>query len=155
MVTPANFKPDEDVVGALVSNVTVLVGAPKRNCFAGPVEAYTVSGTNRIPHLAVFVSASGGLSSRQLKGNSAGNTNERHPSVSIRIRSGGKGVASAFQVGQTLARDVFNALHHAPPTIDYIEAESLNSQPTYLGRDDDGHHEWLVVVQLIVDVVSP
>lgn len=144
-------------MAALVDRVATLhdgSGSSKRNCLAGPVEAYDRAGVG-IPHRAVFVTASGGLPSRQLKGNTAGDTNERRPTVNIRIRSSSKGVASAFADGQLLARQVFDALHHNPPSSSYCESESINSQPSYLGRDDDGHHEWLIVVQLIVDVVTP
>jgi hypothetical protein len=151
MVAPADFRPDEDVVAALIERVDDLVGGPlpARNCLAGPVEAYG----SGIPHLAVFVTASGGLPSLALKGNALGETFERRPTVNIRIRSSARGVPRAFEDGQRIAREVFEALHHNPPSTSYCESESLNSQPSYLGRDDDGHHEWVVVVQLIVDVV--
>jgi hypothetical protein len=155
MVAPADFKPDEDSVAALIARVPILVdgsGGTTRNCFAGSVEAYT---RGSMPNQAVFVSASGGLPSKQLKGCFLGSTNERNPTLNVTVRSSGAGVAAAFQTGQTLAREVFDALHHNPPSAAYCESESLNSQPSYLGRDDDGHHEWMIFIQIIVDVVTP
>lgn len=153
MLTPSTYTPDEDAVAALITRVETLVAGANRNCFAGSVKAYDRPGPG-IPHLAVFVSVSGGLPSREFKGTSYGTRlNERRPLLSILVRSGSKGNPTAFQDGQTLAREVFEALHHDPPSSDYCESEALNSHPSYLGRDEDGHHEWLINVQLIVDVV--
>ena len=154
MVAPADFKPDEDVVSVLIAGVPSLVSSPTRNCFAGPVEAYDKQSSPgiRLPHKAVFVTATGGLPSRRLKGNVLGDTDERHPMLNVLIRSSSKGVPTAFRDGQELARQVFDAIHHNPPS-GYCEAVSINSHPSYLGRDDDGHHEWVLIVQLTVDVV--
>lgn len=151
MVAPADFKPDEDCVAALGLRVPDLTVGD--NVVAGPREAYDFG--DGIPKKCVFVTASGGLPSRALKGNVLGETNERRPMVMVRIRSDGPGSPSAFRDGQTLARECFDALHHNPPSTDYCESESLNSQPSYIGKDEDGHHEWLIQVQLIVDVVTP
>lgn len=151
MVLPVDFRPDEDVVAALDAAVPSLSSGG--NLFAGPVEAY--SQASGIPHAAVFVTASGGLPSRELKGNALGLTSERKPTINIRIRSAGTGVPTAFPDGQTLSKEIFEALHHKPPTANYCESESLNSHPSYFGRDDDGHHEWVILVQLTIDVVQP
>jgi len=150
-VTPTDYKPDEDFVAHLVAEVPALTAGSGRNCLAGPRQAYDkVPG---IPHLVVFVSATGGLPTRALKGNSLGTTDERHPVLRVWVRSSSKGVPTAFQDGQELARRCFDAVHHNPPA-GYVESEATGSHPDYDGMDGDGHHWWAIVVQAQVDVVG-
>ena len=115
------------------------------NLFAGPTRDYSLNSS--IPHRAVFVLADGGDLSSPIKGTA----DERHPYVSIRVRSDPESSASAFQLGQVLAREVYDAIDQSPPA-GYIDSRTLGSQPTYIGPDDDGHHEWLITVSLTVDV---
>lgn len=154
MIPAATFTPDEDVVAALVERVTELVdgsGSARRNCYAGATQAY--DGVDGIPHKAVFVTAQSGLPSRYIRGSTHGSLDERHPVVNIKIRSSSKGVRTAFRDGQALARKVFEALQYSPPNSNYCDCVAVNSQPAYIGLDDDGHHEWMVNVELTVDVV--
>jgi hypothetical protein len=144
MVTPANYKPDEDllvVIDAAVASLTT-----GTNLLAGPKEAYDLGAG--IPHNAVFVNAAGGLISRPIKGGA----DERHPTVNIRIRGSGVGVAGSFPDGQQLARDVLLAVDQNPP-VGYCETRATNSHPSYIGVDEDGHHEWLLFVEMTVDVL--
>lgn len=151
--TPATYTPDEDVVDALIARVPQLVASP-RNCYAGAVTAYG----DGVPDKAVFVTADSGLAQRPFKGvngeSSAPVTAifERSPTVGIMIRSEKSGVATAYRDGQALARECFEALSYNQPE-GYCECVALNSEPSYSGRAEDGHHEWLITVQLTVDVV--
>lgn len=144
MVAQADFKPDEvmvDVIDAALASVTKGV-----NLLAGPRTAYDLKSLG-IPHEAVFVEASGGVRSRAIKGG----PDERAPQCVVRIRSKGPGSPTAFATGQQLARDVLNAVDQNPPA-DWCEFRAFDSHPSYEGKDDDGHHEWSFVVEVIVDV---
>lgn len=157
MVDVADYTPGEDYVTAIAAAVPALdVGS---NIFIGPREAYGDQ-LKSIPHEAVFVNPTGGLPSRPIKG--SGRTpplpandlvDERQPVLNIRIRSKPPSVSTAFREGLALARAVYEAVDQKPLAT-YIEARVRNSHPSYLGRDDDGHHEWVILVELVVDVTG-
>lgn len=134
---------DIDVLNVIDSTVGSLTKGV--NLFAGPTRDYSLN--SAIPHRAVFVLADGGDISRPIKGTA----DERHPFVSIRVRSDPESSSGAFQAGQVLAREVYDATDQSPPP-GYIDSRNLGSQPAYIGPDDDGHHEWLITVSLTVDV---
>jgi hypothetical protein len=115
-----------------------------QNLFVGPVRAADESGG--IEHQAVFVLTTGGLFSEPLR--HTGKTIYR-PSVQIRIRSGME--VGAFQCGQDLANRIFYTVDQNPPA-DLCETRSFDSQPSYLGLDDDGHHEWSINVGVLMVV---
>ena len=132
---------DNDVSGVIAAAVGSLVLG--ENMFLGARRGYA---DGVIPHKAVFVLADGGQQSRNLHGYA----DERHPRVEVRVRSDPPGVAGAFQAGQSLARAVFEAVHLNPPA-GYCDSVTTDSAPSYEGVDEDGHHEWIVYVDLIVD----
>lgn len=116
-----------------------------QDLYAGSVQAWdNVAGG--IPRNAVFVTASGGIVSRPIKGG----PDERRPSLTIQVRN------TDFVTGQTIAREIFDAVDQNPPVmptslVDYCDARCLNSQPVYIGRGDDGPHEWSIIVNAVVD----
>lgn len=139
------LEPDLDVATMIQAdvNLTLVIGT---DLFHSPVRGYSA----RVPHQCVFVTASGGLQSRPIKGQ----TDERRPRVDIRVRSNPDSVAGAYKNGLALARGVFDAVDQRLPT-GYIDSRCLNSQPSYMGMDEDKHHEWVIPVQLIVDYTAP
>jgi hypothetical protein len=161
-IPAASFNPASDYVAALIAAVPALVStstpAQKRNCIVGPKEAYVVkqSATEPsfgLPDLCVFVYADGGARDFPLKGNFLGETQERHPSIVIRLRGDTNAVPGAFKNGSELARQIYNAVNRKLPTPDYIESVATSALPTYIGPDDDGHHEWMIFVEATVDVL--
>ncbi len=132
--------PDIDVAGVISTAVAELTTGT--NLFVGPVRGYD---KGRVPHKAVFITAEGGAPSRQFA-----LAVEYRPNVDIRVRGDKPSVPSAFSDGQTLARAVFDAVHFNPPS-GYCDAQVVNSHPIYIGQDEDGHHEWVITVNLIVD----
>lgn len=116
------------------------------NLYAGPVRAADDSGG--IAHEAVFVTASGGLFSEPLHDDTRRTL--RRPGLQIRVRSDqGTG---AFQNGQQLARDVYDALDQDPPA-GICDLRALDSAPSYIGTDEDGHHEWSINFSLLIEVI--
>lgn len=129
-------KIDTDVAGLTLGD----------NLFAGPIRgADDVGG---VAHKAVFVTASGGLFSEPLHDDNRRTL--RRPGVQIRIRSD-QG-AGAFQTGQQLARDVYDTVDQDPPA-GICDVRALDSAPSYLGEDEDGHHEWSINLSLLLEVI--
>lgn len=137
------LEPDLDVATVIAAGTALTIGV---DLFHSPVRA---PGPN-VPSKCVFVLANGGLPSRPIKGQ----TDERRPRVDIRVRSDPDSVPGAYAAGLALARAVFDAVDQKPPAT-YCDARCLNSQPSYMGPDEDRHHEWVIPVQLIVDYTAP
>jgi len=157
-LVPTTYKPEEDIAVALIARVSSLVdgsGAQARNCFASPRQSFSTTPglLSTLPDLCVFVEIDGGVDGKRLRGNVQGVTDERRPQFKVRVRSNAPGVPTAYPDGLSLAREVFEALDKNPPSSSYCESVCFNSYPSYIGQDDDGHHEWLITGEVWVDVV--
>jgi hypothetical protein len=128
--------PDIDILTALAA---AGIGLSRGiNLFCGPPRA---ANPPTIPHQAVFVLASGGP---EQEAYSDGTTTERrYSAVQVRVRSNPRG----FDAGNTLARQVRDALHHRTLT-GYLDVRAMQSEPIYIGEDEPGHHEFSVNLEL-------
>lgn len=132
--------PDIDVVDHIDTALGTLTKGT--NLFAGPVRGHDVPDAG-VPDEAVFVLATGGPAPLAFIAGGSG-TEQRFSSLLIRVRSD----PNDFQGGQTLARSVRDAIHHSIPT-GYIEAAVRETDPSYLGVTNKGHHEWSIGVDLM------
>jgi len=103
------------------------------NLFPGPMRP---SGEGSIPHECVFVISTGGLAPQQFVGMS---TSIKYHGAQVMIR----GDRKDFQGGLALARSCYDAAHKAPLS-GYIDCLVVESDPSYLGEDDDGHPLWSI-----------
>lgn len=111
------------------------------NLFDGPIRRVIHDGG--IPGLSVFCLAdSGRPDTRFVDGDQK--TALIKPTVTVWVRSGAYG----YEDGETVARQIYEAIDKRPPP-GYIEARVFNSYPTYDSEDEDGHHYWIVTVDLV------
>jgi len=150
MVARASFTPDVDIVTLIEAGLPALGHAgfnvAASNLVAGDRAAYDVSGG--IKHACIFVNASGGSPSRPIKD---GVTDERRIRIDIQIRGNKGTTANAFREALRLARDV-SFLVDANPPAGWCELRVINSQPSFIERDDDGHPWFMVPCEGVVDV---
>ena len=131
--------PDVDVAARLVAaGIGLTLGT---NLFRGKERPPAAPG---IPHKAVFCLASGGAGPQAYADGTA--LQLRYPSVQVFVRSD----PNDFAAGQTLARAVRDALHHAT-VAGYVNVEVVESEPNYLSEDEQGHHLWTVNVDLLLE----
>jgi len=136
---------DQDIVDALDATTSLTKGT---DLFMGAVRGFS----NLIPYKCVFVTASGGGPTRPIKAGLSGvGIQERHASAQIRIRSDAEAVSGSFSVGQSLAREVFDALHFKP-VAGYCEWRAVSSAPLYIGQNEEGQHEWSINLDVIFDI---
>lgn len=129
--------PDQDVVSFLNTNVASLTTGT--NLFYGPVRPPD----NYVPSEAVFCLKTGGFPPEAVLGKSL----ENHiKSVQIRVR----GDKMDYSSGQTLADSIRDAFLGATNVTGYFDTRLMQTEPNYLGVDQDGHHEWSINVQLWV-----
>lgn len=131
-------QPDLDIVNRLDSQVASLT--KNTNLFRSKVRA--ISG--QIPSVAAFCLASGGPPPQGYADGTA--INRRYSGVQIRV------VALAntdnnFKTGQDLAKECRDAVHHAALS-GYIDVRVLETEPIYIGENNDRHHEWSINVEL-------
>jgi hypothetical protein len=115
---------------------TVRVGAPNK-----PSTNQTLTGA--IPEKCVFVLPTRGLTAEAWKGGGG----IRKPSVQVWCR----GVRNNFNDAYALAVAVWDALEQRPPA-GYFEARALYSGPEYLQQDEMGCHEFVINVDLRMQV---
>jgi len=132
--------PDADVAGYLDTNLAALTLGT--NLFQGKERAQR---DGVIPHEAVFVLAAGGPRPEAYLLGGAG-PELRYPGVQLITRSNPR----EFATGQTLARSVRDAVHHAPIS-GYTDAAVAETEPLYLGEDEDGRHRWSSNLELITE----
>ena len=128
-------EPDLDLVNAIdTALATLTLGT---DLFRGVMRAVGPGSPNE----AVAVLATGGP---QPLAYLDGTAIERYFSaLQIRIRS----IERSFRTGQALARSVRDVAHHAS-IAGYIDTRVLESEPLYLGSDDEGNHEWSINVEM-------
>lgn len=130
--------PDGDLVTRIVAGLgagytdgtNVFRGAPRKP-------------GNGVPRKAIFCLASGGPRPEQYT-QGAGTTSEiRYTSVQVYVR----GDVNDFATGQTLARDTRDAVHKATVS-GYVNVEVNESEPTFLGVDDQECPRWSLNVTM-------
>lgn len=127
MTVPAN-----DVATDLaMAGISLTLGT---NIFTGPLREVSDS----IPKNAVFVKGlPGGLPERTM-----GQINElRSPLVSVQTRW------TTFNGGDTKVRAIQEALH-AVAINGYLDVVAQQSEPFYLGQDNEGLHLWSMIYSL-------
>lgn len=140
-------RPDLDVLNQILASVPQFIFGS--NAFTGPVRPVD---DRFVEGSALFALATAGRPDEPIGAVSLGSRTISKPLVTIRVRAS-KGDGS-FVIGQELARAAFNAIDRKPPA-GYCDARSLRSHPRYLGMTgDDGRHEWLFDVALMLDVRS-
>jgi hypothetical protein len=126
-------------VDELVANYldTAITGLTKgTNLFKGKVQA----AGGAIPARAVFVLANGGPAPETYSGSPE---SRRYSALQVRTRV----EQQAFGVGQSLARDIRDALDQANIS-GMIDTRVNETEPLYIGEDDDGMHEWSTNIEL-------
>ena len=74
------------------------------------------------------------------------------PQVQVRVRSD----IQQYETGLQLAREIREAINYAAPDdlTEFIDARTIDSEPNYLGEDEDGHPEWSINVQLTLETMT-
>ena len=130
-----------DVASHLATQLGLVVG---ENVFTGPVRKVSdnqaIAGA--VPDQAIFVLGTGGFPDIPIiDGGDFGR--EARPTVQIWIRS----LPRDYDGGKTLSSNTYVAIDKNPPS-GYFEARAASSQPTYVRRDDEDHHEWSINITL-------
>ena len=128
--------PDADVRDHLDTNVAALTTGT--NLFNSKLRAVG----DGIPVEAVFCMASGGPPPEAYLQGGVGDE-ARFSAVSCFIRSENRD----FSGGQDLARTVRDALHHQDIS-GYHDVRASETEPIYVGEDDDGNHNWTANFEL-------
>lgn len=106
------------------------------NLFTGPIRE--VSSVGNVPKDAVFVKGlPGGLPERTM-----GQEDEiRSPLVTIQVRNTG------FNDGDTGARDIQEVMQGVEIN-GYLDIDAQQSEPFYIGQDNEGLHMWSLIYRL-------
>ena len=126
--------PVEDLQDYINANEAALTTAD--NLFIGPVEPTS----SLFPAECVFLLPTGGISPQGFVGM---DTYVWFNDIQIRIRWTKK----RFWDGYTLARRLRALLHYAP-IADTISVLVRESEPNYIGEDDEGNPEWSLNVTM-------
>ena len=141
-------QPDLDIATHLGASIGSLILGT--NVFAGPVRPWsnTADADGGIPPESVFCLQRGGRADEVFhEGASPSFRHLAYPTVQIIVRTD-----ASFQVGQSLAEQIFEVINHKP-SAGYVEWAMTTSAPLYLGKEDDQHHEWSMNVSTIIDEV--
>lgn len=138
------FESDAERVGRHIAQIapsleygkTVRIGAPNK-----PSTNQALAGA--IPEKCVFVVPTRGLTAEAWKGGGG----VRRPSFQVWCRGARNNFADAYE----LAFNVWTALEQRPPA-GYFEARALYSGPEYLQQDEMGCHEFVINVDLRMQV---
>lgn len=111
------------------------------NLFDGP----EVGQGTGVPHEACFVLSYGGAPTIAHMGKGY---EERYPMVQVRVRSG----VDDYAGGEALSRAVLHAIHHRAVARSiggyYTDVTVQQSEPLYIGHDNDRCHRWSINVEL-------
>lgn len=125
-----------DVDEAIVDVIAAAIGSLTKgdNLLMGPVRPAATGE----PTLACFVLKSGG---RPIEPYAGGDTVSDDEFVSVQIRL--RGDRKKFGDGQTLAKQILDAVHKSNPT-DCLPDSTLaiQAEPIYIGEDEQGNPEW-------------
>lgn len=142
------YNPDRQLADQIAANTTFRKLTVGKNLILGGKRSFDRKGpSSGIQHESVFVTIDGGSSSRPIKGG----PDERSIVGRILVRSKPASATKAFEDGQSLARDIHDAVDQRPP-VGYCECRAVSSHPEWMGQDADTHHEWEITVELTVDV---
>ena len=128
-----------DPTDALATHLAAQIGTLTRgtNLFRGP--ASPVRGAPARPSTCVFLVETGGPAPLSRAGGVE--TEEFYAQIQILVRS------ESYSTGRALARSVLQNSTYEDLT-DYIEVTTLESEPNYLGQDDERHHRWTINVEM-------
>jgi hypothetical protein len=126
----------EKMVSGLVYGTTVRIGPPSK-------PSTNTSLTGSIPERCVFVLPTRG-NTAEVWGGGGG---IRRPAIQIWVRGAKNNWDDAYQ----LAVSIHNALEQRPPA-GYFEARALFSQPEYMQQDEMGCHEFVINLDLRMQV---
>lgn len=114
------------------------------NLFAGPVRPYSnPSEGPGIPHQAAFCLQNAGANATTFMVGGKYRKQIVRPAVEVHVRSN----PFDFPGGQLLQSAIFNLLDRKTPP-GYIDCKIFTGTSIYLGIDEDGHHEWVMTVDL-------
>lgn len=131
---------DQEVATVIQGNIAEMqLGC---NLFHGPVRGVS----DFIPARSVFCLVTGGPEPSDC------HDDDKYisfPQVQVRVRSD----RQDYDNGVELARAITEILHNSAPTeiTNFIDARTVDSEPNYLGEDEDGHPEWSINVQLTLE----
>lgn len=129
--------PETDLVSTLNTEVAWLTTGT--NLFSGPVRPVRAT---YMPGRAVFVFPSGGQEPQAFLGESVC---MRKSSVIIRTRGNHSSTADAYKTALSDARDVRDAVHFAS-IAGYFDIRVDQTEPIYIGEDENGHPEFSINV---------
>ncbi len=110
------------------------------NLFIGSFKAASA----RVPINSTFIGPSPGAGPERFMGEVA---EIRRPMVHIRLRNG------TFQAGDTLIRLIQDTMQ-AIAISGYLDVVAVQSEPTYLGENKEGHHLWSMSHMLVQEEVK-
>lgn len=100
-----------------------------------------------IPQLAVFCLQNGGDTPESYcNGSDPTGVRLYKPAVLIRVRC----APHAFATGQALARSIRAAIHELPPS-GYIACIVRESEPVFIGEEDNGSFTWQLNADLMIE----
>lgn len=107
-------------------------------------QGHPIGPNSAVPTDAVFVSPAGGPPPQRFMGL----TSEiRYTLIAIHLRW------SKFGAGNLKAQAIQKALQDAAIS-GYLDIEAMESLPTYIGQDDNGHHLFMSIVRVVYEEVA-
>jgi len=125
--------PADDVKNQLNTKNVATSGT---NLFVGPVRPVS----QYVPANCLFVLAYGGAPGERFLSGGA-KTENRYPAVQVTVRW------NDFPTGYAKARAVYDALD-AETISGYWNVKGLQSEPLYIGQDENGNYRWTVNFEL-------
>lgn len=135
---PTYTRPETIVTGLIDAATSLTVGT---NLFSGPPRPALPS--NSIPRNAVFCHGMFSFLPRQYLGTGK---DYRKFRITVTVRQ----TQDEFETGQTLARDIWKALHRADITANagYVSCLMAESDVIYMGLSDTDDHRWFMTAIL-------
>lgn len=127
------LSPEVDLVDELVTALSLTAGT---DIFDSPVRPPG----RGVAEKAIFISPSGGPAPQALAGQALA---IRRSALTVRVR----GDQSDFDGGLSFARSARDAIQYAALAA-YIDVRIQETDPIYLGQDDEEHHEWNINVEM-------
>ena len=134
--------PDLDTAELLDTTVDALTLAG--NVIIGPVRP---SEKDALPSECVFVMQQGGLLPEGYLDGNVDAPEIRHPIIEVVVR----GQPDDYKGGQTLARDVYRALHNVFPRSAYFYARIQHDEPIFIGWSPQQEPMWRMSYRLRIE----
>ena len=122
------LKPEETLATYVATNVAALTLGT--NCFYGPVTPD--------PSKGVWIFPTGGTPVTRFLGETE---NEKHTMIQVRTRSDKQDFDGGLVLARSVSDVIIGAIHDATFAA-YLDLFVLQSDPLYLGQDDQGLPEW-------------